>query len=271
MSELKVQKETQLRMKKASEEASKIVIPDAPSKVDEILRVNNSKAPPSERETKLADEFRQMEKLARKVQLESDQKEARLTQELEKLQRMMALKDTVVEKTKETYTKAIEKKDQEINGMLAKLEQVNKHMAGGGAQAQSTVIKELERQSQNQNKMIEMYKAKITTLSSMIESSKTDDGQKEDSRKIQLVNDQLKTQLELMKKEVTKLQERSSSDSAQLLILKQEKSKLTDALKKAEQASRVNQTATGNSQGSGSFTGKGHFIADPYLCTNLKR
>ncbi len=248
MSELKTQKETQLRIKKVNDEAAKIVIPDGPSKLDEILRVNTSKAPPSERETRLAEEFREMEKLTRKLQLEGSQKETRFSQELEKLQRMMVLKDTVVDKTKETYTKALEKKDQEIAGMLSKLEQVNKHMVGGGAQALTTVIKELERQSQNQNKMIEMYKAKVTTLSSALESSKSDDGQKEDSRKIQLVNEQLKTQLEMAKKEVTKLQERSSSDSAQLLILKQEKAKLFEALKKAEQATRMNQTANGAAQ-----------------------
>jgi hypothetical protein len=249
MSELKTQKETQLRIKKVNEEAAKIVIPDAPSKVEEILRVNASKSPVSERETKLAEEFREMEKLARKLQLEGLQKETRFTQELEKLQRMMVLKDSVVEKTKETYTKALEKKDQEIAGLLSKLEQVNKHMAGGGAQAQSTVIKELERQSQNQNKMIEMYRAKISTLSATIESSKVDDGQKEDPRKVQLLNEQLKTHLEMAKKEVTKLQERSSSDSAQLLILKQEKAKLIEAVKKAEQATRLNQNIHNNYQG----------------------
>ncbi len=121
-------------------------------------------------------------------------------------------------------------------------------MVGGSAQAQITVIKELERQSQNQNKMIEMYKAKVTTLSAAIESSKSDDGQKEDSRKIQFVNEQLKTQLEMAKKEVTKLQERSSSDSAQLLILKQEKAKLLEAVKKAEQATRMSQAASGAAQ-----------------------
>lgn len=247
--ELKVQKETQQRLRKVSEEVAKVVLPDAPSKVDEILRVNSAKAPPSERESKLAEEFREMEKIARKTQLEALQKETRLTQEIEKLQRMMTLKDSMVEKTKETYTKALEKKEQEVGSLLSRLEQVNKHMAGGGAQAQSTVIKELERQSQNQNKMIEMYKAKITTLSSAIESSKVDDGQKEDSRKLQLVNDQMKTQIELMKKEVAKLQDRTSSDSAQLLSLKQEKAKLIDALKKAEQSARLNQNTSGTNQG----------------------
>ncbi len=250
MSELKTQKETQLRLKKVSEEAAKIVVPDAPSKVDEILRVNASKAAPSEREMKLAEEFREMEKLTRKLQLENSQKETRFGQELEKLQRMMILKDSMVEKTKESYTKAMEKKDQELGGMLSKLEQVNKHMAGGGAQAQTTVIKELERQSQNQNKMIEMYKAKISILAAAIEAGKTDDGHKEDTRKIQLLNDQLKTQLEMAKKEVTKLQERSTSDSAQLLVLKQEKAKLAEALRKAEQAARMNQNANASNHGS---------------------
>lgn len=246
MSELKAQKETQSRIQKIVTE-SKVEVPyDEPSKLDQML-ATTGKGAPSERETQMAAEFRQMERQARKIQLEAAQKEMRLGQEVEKLQRMMALKEAMAEKTREGFTKTLEKKDQEIAAMTNRLEQANKHMAGGGAQAQSTVIRELERQAQNQNKMIEMYKAKISTLSSTIESSRTEDGEKEDFRKIQLNNDQLKIQVESMKREVTKLQDRASADSAQLMALKQEKVKLTEALKKAEQATRLSQN-TGNGQ-----------------------
>lgn len=245
MNELKAQKDAQAKLKKVAEDvANASVVDNTPSRADEILRASPSNAP-SERETKMAEEFRQMEKLSRKLQLEAAQKELRIGQEVEKLTRMLALKDTAIEKTREHFTKALEKKNEEVLSLHAKLEQVNRHMAGGGAQAQSTAIKELERQSQNQNKMIEMYKNKISTLSAALEATKGDENSKDDVRKLQLNNDQLKAQAEMLRKEVSKLQERSSADQAQILALKQEKAKVSDSLKKAEQAVRAQQHAAG--------------------------
>ncbi|MFL5784670.1 MAG: hypothetical protein ACJ76H_08685 [Bacteriovoracaceae bacterium] len=246
MSELKVQKDTHARLKKISEETTKIpdVVENRPSRVEEILRQTPNKAP-SERETKMAEEFRELEKESRKVQLEAAQKEFRLGQEIEKLSRMVTLKDSIVEKTKETMAKSIEKKDGEIASMKEKLEQVNQHLASSAVQGQSTQIKELERQTINQNKMIEMYKAKISTLSAAIEASKSDDNQKDESRKLQLANDQMKAQLESMKRDLSKNQERANADATLLMSLKQDKAKLTDALKKAEQTVRMTQHTSG--------------------------
>ncbi len=251
-SELKVQKETQAKLSKVKEEAAKIVVKEndnEPSRLDEMLKQIAPSKAPSERETKMADEFRQMERMSRKLQLEATQKETHFGQEIEKLQRIAALKETMVDKTRETYAKALEKKDQEIAMMQARLEQANKHMVGGGAQAQTLQIKELERQAVNQTKMIEMYKAKITTLSASLESQKGDENSKDEVRKLQLTNDQMKNQIEMTKKEIAKIQERSAADTTQLMALKQEKVKLSDALKKAEQTARLSQGSGGPQQG----------------------
>ncbi len=249
-SELKVQKDTQSRLDKVKEDVAKIVENDnEPSKLDQILVQNGGSKAATERETKMADEFRQMEKMSRKVQLEAHQKETFFSKEIEKLQRIAALKETMVDKTRETYSKALEKKDQEIALMQSRLEQANKHMVGGGAQAQTLQIKELERQAVNQNKMVEMYKAKITTLSATLESQKSDENSKDEMRKLQLMNDQMKTAVEMTKKEVAKLQERSAADMTQLMSLKQERVKLSEALKKAEQAQRLSQGNGGPQQG----------------------
>ena len=246
MSELKVQKDTQAKVRKIADEASKVEVVDkGPTRAEAILAQNPSTAP-SEREKQLAEEFKQLERESRKIQLEAVQKETRLEQEIEKLQRMNALKDNVVEKTKETLTKALSKKDEEIAAMKAKLEQVNKHMASGAGQANTQIVKELERQTQNQNKVIEMYKNKIATLSTAMESMKVSDTQKDDLRKYQLSTQQLQTQTEALKKEITRLQERQSSDTTQLMTLKQERAKLMDALKKSEQAAKA---AQGNGPG----------------------
>ncbi|MES2528989.1 MAG: hypothetical protein V4598_18020 [Bdellovibrionota bacterium] len=248
-SELKVQRDTHAKMERIKEEVAKVVDNDTePSKLDQILRQSASKVP-TERESKMAEEFRQMEKLTRKLQLESSQKEMHLGKEIEKQQRIAALKETMVEKTRETYSKALEKKDQEIAMMQSRLEQANKHMVGGGAQAQTTQIKELERQAVNQTKMVEMYKAKITNLAAALDAQKSDENSKDEMRKIQLLNDQMKTQVEMTRKEVTKLQDRATADMTQLMALKQEKVKLSEALKKAEQTARLSQGSAGPQQG----------------------
>ena len=247
-SELRIQRDTQAKLDKVKEDAANIIVnEDEPSRLDQILKQNGKM--PTEREAKMAEEFRQMEKMTRKVQLESNQKETHLGKEIEKLQRIATLKDTMVDKTRETYSKALEKKDQEIALMQSRLEQANKHMAGGGAHSQTTQIKELERQVVNQNKMVEMYKAKMTTLSASLEAQKGDENSKDEMRKLQLSNDQMKTQVEMTRKEISKLQDRTSADMIQLMSLKQEKVKLSDALKKAEQTARLGQGNGGPQQG----------------------
>lgn len=252
MSELKTQKDTMARMKKISDEVVSAVqvAPDAPSRIDEIFEANKAAKGPTERELKMAEEFREMEKTSRRVQLEAAQKELRLAQELEKVQRLVSQKDTVIEKAKEAMTKALEKKDKDLLAMQSKLEQATKLMASGVAsQGQTTIIKELEREVSNQNKLIEMYKNKVSTLAATVEAGKTGDSEKDELRKVQLTNDQLKTQAETFRKELTKLHDRASSDATQLLTLKQEKAKLTDALKKAEQNLRAAQATVTANQG----------------------
>lgn len=245
MNELKAQKETQAKLRKVAEDAANAAVVDnAPSKIDELLKSMPSKAP-NEREAKMAEEFRQMEKAARKTQLEAAQKELRLSQEMEKLQRMVALKDTAIEKTREGMNKALEKKNEELLALQSRLEFMTKHVGGGGDQAQKSTIKELEKQTLNQNKMVEMYKSKLANMAAALEATKIDENSKDDARKLQLNNDQLKTQAESLRKEITKLQERSGADQTQILTLKQEKSKLADSLKKAEQTARAQQHAAG--------------------------
>ncbi len=248
-SELKVQRETQSKLNKVKEEASKITVSEnEPTKLDQILRQGANKVP-TEREAKMAEEFRQMEKMSRKIQLEANQKEMQFGNEIEKLQRLTALKETMVEKTRETYVKALEKKDQEIAVMQLRLDQANKHLIISGAHSQENQIVELEKQALNQSKMIEVYKTKITQMSQMMEDKKGTETSKEETRKLQYINEQMKMQVETTKKENAKLTERLAVDVSQLMELKQEKLKLSDALKKAEQTARLSQTSPSPQQG----------------------
>lgn len=246
--ELKTQKETQALAQRAADAASRIAVDDDDlTKLEEIMSMEPSREL-SERETRMAEEFQQMEKLTKKMQLETSQKESFFNQEIEKLQRLLNLKEFMIEKTRETTNRALEMKDQDISRLHGKLDQANKYMAGGGANAQTNMIKELERQALNQNKLIEMYKVKISNMSASIDSGKGDDASRDETKKLLLSNAQMKTQIESMRKELTRLQDRAGAETTQMMSLKQDKLKLTEALRKAEQAARASQAASGSNQ-----------------------
>ncbi len=173
---------------------------------------------------------------AKKIQLEAIQKETFFAQELEKNQREIKAKDLLLLKAKEVATKIMEKKEAELTDLKVKLEQASKVLASGNSQALALQLRDLEKQNMNQNKMLEMYKNKITSLSTSLESNKSDDGNfKEEARKLQMLNTQMKNQIDISKRETQKIQDRSTADATLILSMKTEKVKLEQLLKKAAQ------------------------------------
>lgn len=199
-----------------------------------------------ERESKLISDLKQEEMKGRKIQLEATQKETFFQQEIEKAERQIKGKDLVILKTKETLTKLIEKKDQTINDLNSKIDVLVKASIAGQGQHQAQTIRDLEKQNQNLNRQLEVYKNKITALSSNMASTKSEDSFKDEVRKLQMLNQQTKNQLDLAKKEMEKLQTRLTHEGTQISHLKLEKMKLEEQLKKAESKSGPSQVA--NSQ-----------------------
>lgn len=185
-----------------------------------------------DRESKLIADVKQEELKARKIQIEALQKENFFSQELEKSERQVKAKDLILIKTKETFTKLLEKKDRDIEDVKTKNDQLSKALASGPATTQVLVIKDLEKQNQNLIKQLEVYKVKISSLANNMQTTKTDDNFKDEARKLGMLNQQLKNQLDLSKKEAEKWQNKASADNSQLIILRQEKLKLEQLLKK---------------------------------------
>lgn len=187
-----------------------------------------------ERETKLIADVRQEEMKSKRLQIEALQKETFFGQQIEKAGREIKAKEAMVVKTKETLMKLVEKKEREASDLKNKLDQLSKALATGApSQGQSTMMKEMERQNQNLNKQLEVYRAKVSSLSKNMQ--KSDDGNaKDEVRKLSMLNTQMKNQVEATKKEMLKLSERSIQDNAQLTAMKQEKMKLENMLKRAE-------------------------------------
>ncbi len=185
-----------------------------------------------DRESKLIADVKQEELKARKVQIEAVQKENFFSQELEKSERQVKAKDLILIKTKETFTKLLEKKDRDIDELKNKADQLTKALATGPATTQVQVIKDLEKQNQNLTKQLEVYKVRISSLANNMQTTKSDDSFKDEARKLQMLNQQLKNQLDLSKKEAEKWQNKASADNSQLMILRQDKAKLELLLKK---------------------------------------
>ncbi len=200
-----------------------------------------------EKETKLIDELKAGEMRAKKLQLELAQKDTFFGQELEKLQRQLVSKDIVLNKAKETFTNVSERANQEIASLKMRFDQVNKAFASGANQQQATTIRDLEKQNVNLNKMLEVYKNKITTLASSMQNTQEGDGDvKEEARRLSMLNVTFKNQLETTRKELQKLQDRTSSDNTALMTLKQDKVKLEQMVKKlTSEASRTIQVTAG--------------------------
>ncbi len=261
LSEVKILKDSKSQMadfhRKAMETAETITQNQQSAQLDQLLREqmlqkikseNGLSGPDAkklvdlmERETQFVQGSKEIEARLKKAQIELNQKETFFTQEIEKLNRQLKAKETVITKSKENVTAMFEKKDQEIFMLNEKLKEANKVAMTNNPQAQQLYVKELEKQVSNHQKMIEIYKEKL----SQFPMAKTDDEiSKEENRKLQMMNTQFKNQLDIAKKEIQKFQDKMSHDSEQLINLKTEKLKLEESLKKANMAVKKEELAS---------------------------
>lgn len=185
-----------------------------------------------ERESKLIANVKQEGLKARKVQIEAMQKENFFSQELEKSERQVKAKDLILIKTRDTFTKLLEKKDRDIEDLKLKTDQLTKALSAAPATTQVQTIKDLAKQNQNLIRQLEVYKGKISSLANQFQNSKIEDSSKDEARKLQMINQQIKNQLDVAKKETERLQARASIDSSQLMLLRQDKVRLEQLVKK---------------------------------------
>lgn len=262
MAEIKLLREMNAQMTKVQIEASQAAIEGVTPRIDEDEELRNhfmqklaqqeglnehdqqKLSSLLEREAKHIAEAKQIEMRAKKQQIEATQKQALLLKELEKTARVVKARDLMLVKTKEAFGKMTEKKDADIMDLQGKIAQMAKSLANSPTHAQATAIRDLEKQNQNLSKMLEVYKIKVASLASNMQSSKNEDGNtKEEIRKIQMVNNQLKNQLDYSKKELSKFHEKAAHDSTQINALRQEKTRLEQLLKKTMQEDKQKETS----------------------------
>lgn len=187
-----------------------------------------------ERESKFIAEAKVKELNVRKVEIEALQKETYFSQEIEKNIRNAKAKDLILVKTKETFNKILEKKEKEIEELKSKTEQLTKILVAGPSSNLNAQLKDLEKQNHNLLKQIDVYKIKFSSLTSNFQSARPEDNFKEESRKLQMLNQQLQNMLSNSKKDAERWQMKSQHETTQLHALRQEKMKLEQLLKRAQ-------------------------------------
>lgn len=187
-----------------------------------------------ERESKIINDLRQEEMKSRKLQLESTQKDNIFSQEIEKAERQVKSKELLIIKTKETFTKLTQKKEQEIADLRNRMVQLESTLSKNSSASNTTATRDLEKQNQQLQKQLEFHKNKIASLVANMQTVKSDDSNfKDEARKLQMMCQQLKNQIESGKSEMEKLIAKTSADAAQVTSLRQEKQRLEQLLKKA--------------------------------------
>lgn len=192
-----------------------------------------------EKEKRLIAELRDQELNLKKVQLEANQKEALFMQELEKSQRLIRSKEIVLEKAKDSIGTVVGRKDQEIHDLKHRLDQMTKTMVNSQSQNNANQVRDLERKNANLEKMMDVYKNKIQSLAANInrQTGKESDGRHaEENRKLTMLKNQLTNQLDSMKRDIKRFEDKSEQDQAQIQQLRKETTRLQQELKEKEKA-----------------------------------
>lgn len=166
------------------------------------------------RESKLISDLKEQELKSKKLEVELSHKEAYYTQELIKSDRIIKAKDLFNLKTKEAYTKLIEKKDRDASELRGKIDQLNILIAKSSSHSNAVLARDLEKQNLNLVKQIDFLKEKLSTMSSKMDVAKADNpDNRGDLRKLQMMNQQLKNKFESIYKEKEKLQAKLVEDT----------------------------------------------------------
>jgi chromosome segregation ATPase len=226
LSDSLVENEEKIRAIVTGEKASNSLEKPAPLFNDEEAKAQNKKN--YEERERVKREERDLKKMA----FESQSKEALLLQKLEKLERQLKAKNFIITDTKESLSKLVGKKNQEIFSLQSQVEELRANITSGFSASSASMITDLEKQNSNHLKMIELYKNKVTQLSSTIQDKKSEPHSREEVLKLQKVINQYKNQTEMANKEFARLNDKAAEDAALIANLRQEKTKLDSLFKK---------------------------------------
>jgi phage shock protein A len=199
-----------------------------------------------EREQKIIQAGKDAEGEVRKIKLEVQQKEIFFQQELERVNQGMRTRDVMVQKVKDGMAIITAKKDREIaelkNRVATMITAQTSSQQNNGAQK----VKELEQEKQALNRLVEMYKNKISSMAANIEKQNTGANPKKDEelRKVTMDKQRAEVALQTAQRDLAKLKSRGELDQSELQRLRSEKAKLEESLRAAVASAGPTNAAT---------------------------
>jgi hypothetical protein len=190
-----------------------------------------------EREQQVIELAKSAELNLKKLQIESNQREAIFKQELTKSERALKGKELVLEKAKDSMKVLMTKKEGEIVELKKTVEDLNKKLNLDLQKTQENQIKELGKTNENLSRNLEMYKTKIQTMIEKMEEVKeaaAQDKSAEDGRQLAKVNIQLENKLNAELKIKKTLEERLKKAIENEASMRNTKMKTDSMLKEAQ-------------------------------------
>lgn len=167
----------------------------------------------------------------------SDLKSSLLQLTVEKLEKELSAKELMTNKLRENFNTSLEKSKMEIRNLQ---DRINQLLQKDSNPAQAQQLIHMEKQNQNLSKINESLKNRISVLATELEDFKAPES-KDDNKRLQMLNAQNKNLIDSLKKDVLRMQEKTSADNGAIMALKNGKSKLEQQLKKVSQITKVDQ------------------------------
>ncbi|HLT22997.1 MAG TPA: hypothetical protein VKZ84_06130 [Bacteriovoracaceae bacterium] len=175
----------------------------------------------------------------KKLQIESSQKEAMYSSEIEKLNRQLKAREIILEKSKENLVKVSKKKEAEVEHLKNKLDQAQVNLQIENSNNYASQNKHLKVQNLNLQKQVDVYKSKLSSLSLNLKKKDEATSFKDDLRKVHMEKTLLQNELSKLLKE----QERSKSllqkEMRNTKDLRNEVRTLKEEINKLESLARV--------------------------------
>jgi len=198
---------------------------------------SDDEAPGNHEIAQIVELLKNKEKQIKQTQFELTQRDLYFSKEMEGLNKKIKARDIMLSKAKDNFQILIKQKDQAIDEYRYRIDALSANATLGNSQM--VHAKDLEKQNQNLQKMLEMYKSKINVLTTNADPNKLlEVAVKQELKRMDLSNTQLKSQLESLKKELQKHQERAANDNHQITLLMNQKLKLELEIKRLSLANK---------------------------------
>lgn len=147
----------------------------------------------------------------KKLELEMQKKEAIFKSEINKANRTLKAKDTVVEKAKEAMQSLVAKKEGEKKSLKEQIEDLNKKLSNTSVNEYKSNIKSLKIENTSLNKSVGLYKKKLEQMSALINKQKNnskDNKMAEENRSLSRLKLQLEAKIKSEEKAKKSLEDR---------------------------------------------------------------